>query len=204
MHKQQRRQEKGDTTFDVCMSSYDVAEAYKQLGSFLLSQLQNRNLPRRRIGHFKHHTERYRKHQKGNMPHLQSQWATDHHRSQRKDHFLEVTFNLNKSTYQPFTKPNTTLKYVHHERNHPPTTTKNIPAGINERLSSLSSDKAFFDQATSPYQKHLKNADTGILYTTSHLATTNKRKNRQLNNILWYNLLFSKNVSTNIRPDSLT
>ena len=118
--------------------------------------------------------------------------------------FLKVTFNLNKSTYQPFTKPNTTLKYVHHERNHPPTTTKNIPAGINERLSSLSSDKAFFDQATSPYQKHLKNADTGILYTTSHLATTNKRKNRQLNNILWYNLLFSKNVSTNIRPDSLT
>ena len=88
MHKQQRRQKKGDTTFDVCMSSYDVAEAYMQLGSFLLSQLQNRNLPRRRIGHFKHHTERYRKHQKGNMPHLQSQWATDHHRSQRKDHRL--------------------------------------------------------------------------------------------------------------------
>ena len=203
MHKQQRRQKKGDTTFDVCMSSYDVAEAYKQLGSFLLSQLENWNLPRRRIGHFKHHTERYRKHQKGNMPHLQSQWATDHHRSQQKDHFLEVTFNLNKSTYQPFTKPNTTLKYVHHERNHPPTTTKNIPAGINERLSSLSSDKAFFDQATSPYQKALEKCGyQNTLYYEPPI--TNKRKNRQRNNIFWYNLLFSKNVSTNIRPDSLT
>ena len=27
--------------------------------------------------------------------------------------FLDVTFNLNNNTYQPFTKPNTTLEYVH-------------------------------------------------------------------------------------------
>ena len=27
--------------------------------------------------------------------------------------FLDVTFNLNGSTYQPFTKPNTSLQYVH-------------------------------------------------------------------------------------------
>ena len=33
----------------------------------------------------------------------------------------------------------------------PPITTKNIPAGINKRLSSLSSDKASFDQAAPPY-----------------------------------------------------
>ena len=175
------------------MGSYDGAETCEQLGSFLLSQLQNRTIPRQWTGHFKHHTKRYRKHQKGNMPHLQSQWATDHHRSQRKDHFLEVTFNLNKSTYQPFTKPNTTLKYVHRERNHPPTTTKNIPAGINERLSSLSSDKAYFDQATPPYQKALDKC--GYRYTLHYEPpTTNKRKNRQRNNILWYNLLFSKKL----------
>ena len=166
------------------MGSYDVAETCEQLGSFLLSQLQNQTLPRQRIGHFKHHTERERKHQKGNMLHLQSQWATDHHRSQRKTiGFLKVTFNLNKSTYQPFTKPNTTLKYVHHERNHPLTTTKNIPASINERLSSLSSDKAFFDQATSPYQKALEKCGyQNTLYYEPPI--TNKRKNRQRNNIL--------------------
>ena len=51
--------------------------------------------------------------------------------------FLDVTFNLNQSTYEPFTKPNTSLQYVHRESNHPPITTKNIPAGINQRLSSL-------------------------------------------------------------------
>ena len=66
--------------------------------------------------------------------------------------FLDVTFNLNNSTYQPFTKSNTTLQYVHRKSNHPPPiTTKNIPAGINRRLSSLSLDKASFNQATSPY-----------------------------------------------------
>ena len=75
--------------------------------------------------------------------------------------FLDVTFNLNNSTYRPFTKPNTTLQYVHRESKHPPIITKNIPAGINRRLSSLSSDKASFDQATAPprppapYQKAL-------------------------------------------------
>ena len=26
--------------------------------------------------------------------------------------FLDVTFNLNNSTYQPYTKPNTSLQYV--------------------------------------------------------------------------------------------
>ena len=65
--------------------------------------------------------------------------------------FLDVTFNLNRSTYQPFTKPNTSLQYVHRESNHPPITAKNIPAGINERLSSLSSDKTSFDQAAPLY-----------------------------------------------------
>ena len=58
-------------------------------------------------------------------------------------------FNLNRSTYQPFTKQNTSLQYC--EGNHPPITIKNIPAGINKRLSSLSSDKASFDQAAPLY-----------------------------------------------------
>ena len=82
--------------------------------------------------------------------------------------FLDVTFNLNNSTYQPYTKPNTTLQYVHREINHPPITIKNIPAGINRRLSSLSSDKASHTLHYEP-------------------STTANRRNRQRNNILWYN-----------------
>ena len=111
--------------------------------------------------------------------------------------FLDVIFNLNRSTYQPFTKPNTSLQYVHRESIHPPITTKNIPAGINKRLSSLSSDKASFDQAAPPYQKALD--ESGYHYTLQYEpAKASKRKNRQRNNILWYNPPFSKNTSTNI------
>ena len=117
--------------------------------------------------------------------------------------FLDVTFNLNNSTYQPFTKPNTTLQYVHRESNHPPITTKNIPAGINRRLLSLSLDKASFDQATPLYQKALD--QSGYHYTLHYEPTaTAKRRNRQRNNILWCNPPFSKNVNTNIGHRFLT
>ena len=99
--------------------------------------------------------------------------------------FLDVTFNLNKSTYLLFTKTNTTLHYVHRESNHLPITTKNIPAGINKRLSSLSINKASFDQAVPLYQKALY--ESGYLYTVHYEPpTTNKRRNRKRNNILWY------------------
>ena len=111
--------------------------------------------------------------------------------------FLDVTFNLNRSTYQPFTKPNTLLRYVHRESNHPPITTKNIPAGINKRLPSLSSDKASFDQAAPPYQKALN--ESGYHYALQYQpAKASNRKNRQRKNFLWYNPSFSKNTSTNI------
>ena len=94
--------------------------------------------------------------------------------------------SYDQSTYQPFTKPNTSLQYVHRESNHPPITTKNIPVGINRRLSSLSSDKASFDQTAPPYQKALD--ESGYHYTLQYEpAKASKRKNRQRNNILWYN-----------------
>ena len=94
---------------------------------------------------------------------------------------------VDESTYQPLTKPNTTLDNVHRESNYRPTTTKNILVGINRRLSSLSSDKASFDQAAPPYQKALD--ECGYRYTLHYEPpTTNKQKNRrQRNNILWYN-----------------
>ena len=69
--------------------------------------------------------------------------------------------------------------------------------GINKRLSSLSSDKASFDKAAPPYQKALD--EGGYQYTLRHEPTTTaKRRNRQQNNILWYNPPFNKNVSNNI------
>ena len=68
---------------------------------------------------------------------------------------------------------------------------------LKEILSSLSSDKASFDQVAPPYQKALY--ESGYRYTLNYDSNAHtKRKNRQRNDILWYNPRFSKNISTNI------
>ena len=203
IHKHLSWQKKGDTTFDVAMGSFDGAETCELVGSFLLSQLQHIDI---NIGLYRddglaisnaspRDTENIKKEICRVFNHNGLRITIE--ANKQIINFLDVTFNLNNNTYQPFTKPNTTLQYVHRDSNHPPITTKNIPAGINKRLSSLSSDKASFDQATPPYQKALD--ENGYKYTLHYEpATTTKRKNRQRNNILWYNPPFSKNVSTSI------
>ena len=203
IHKKQPWQKKGNAAFDVTMGSYDGAETCELVGSFLLSQLQHLNI---NVGLYRddglattnttpRDTENIKKEIcrvfKNNGLRITIE------ANKQIINFLDVTFNLNQNTYKPFTKPNTTLQYVHRESNHPPITTKNIPAGINKRLSSLSSDKASFDQAAPSYQKALD--ESGYSYTLHYEPTTpNKRKNRQRSNILWYNPPFSKNTSTNI------
>ena len=203
IHKHIPWQKKGNATFDVTMGSYDGAETCELVGSFLLSQLQDLNI---NVGLYRddglaitnatpRDTENITKEICRIFNHNGLRITIE--ANKQIINFLDVTFNLNRSTYQPFTKPNTSLQYVHRESNHPPITTKNIPAGINRRLSSLSSDKASFDQAAPPYQKALD--ESGYHYTLQYEPTkASKRKNRQRNNILWYNPLFSKNTSTNI------
>ena len=47
---------------------------------------------------------------------------------------------------------------MHKLSNHPPSVTKNIPAGVNKRLSSISSDEQIFEMAAPLYQKALNNS----------------------------------------------
>ena len=69
--------------------------------------------------------------------------------------FLDVTLNLQKSTYEPYSKPNNTPLYVHFESNHPPPILRNIPFAVNKRLNELSSDKESFNKAAPFYQHAL-------------------------------------------------
>ena len=185
------------------MDGYDAAETCELVGSFLLSQLQDLNID---VGLYRddalaitnatpRDTEIIRKEVCRIFNNNGLSITID--ANKQIINFLDVTFNLNRSTYQPFIKPNTSLQYFHRESNNPPITTKNIPAGIKKRLSSLSSDKASFQQAAPPYQKALD--ESGYHYPLQHEPTkSSKRNNRQRNNILWYNPPFSKNTSINI------
>ena len=52
-------------------------------------------------------------------------------------HFLDVTLDLSKNHFKPYSKPNNPLLYVNQNSNHPPSILKNIPASVNKRLSEL-------------------------------------------------------------------
>ena len=183
-YKNQHWQKKGPTTFDVTMGSFDGAETCELVGSFLLSQLQQLSI---NIGLYRddglavaNSTPRVIENIKKDICCIFNNYGLRITIEANKKiiTFLDITFNLNQCTYQPYTKPNTTIKYVHHDSNHPPSTIKNIPAGINRRLSSLSSSNASFDQATAPYQKALD--ESGYNYTlTYELRTPNRQRKRQ-------------------------
>lgn len=140
IHKHLPWQKKGNTTFDVTMGSYDSAEICELEGSFLLSQLQDLNI---NVGIYRddglaitNATPRVTENIKKEICRIFNNNCLRITIEANKQIiiFLDVTFNLNRSTYQPFTKPNTSLQYVHRESNHPPITIKNIPPGINKRL----------------------------------------------------------------------
>ena len=52
---------------------------------------------------------------------------------------LDVTLNFENSTYRPYQKENSQIKYINIESNHPPSIIKHLPLSIKSRLSSLSS-----------------------------------------------------------------
>merc|ERR1711954_83934 len=69
--------------------------------------------------------------------------------------FLDVTFDLRNGSFKPYNKPGNIPQYVHRLSNHPPTIIKNIPEGINRRLSSISSSPEIFSEAAPMFQEAL-------------------------------------------------
>ena len=91
--------------------------------------------------------------------------------------------------------------YVNKQSNHPPNVTKNIPGGINKRISDNSSNKEIFDEAAPKYQKEINEA--GYDYTFKYEPpnpqkhNNSKKKNRK-RDITWFNPPYSLNVSTRV------
>ena len=60
--------------------------------------------------------------------------------------YLDVTFKLNKGTYQPYQKPDNIIQNIHAESNHPPNIIKQIPKTTEKHLSWLSSNEVIFSE----------------------------------------------------------
>ena len=101
--------------------------------------------------------------------------------------------------FGPYRKPNDNPIYVSSESNHPHNVLRNIPVGINKRLSSISATKEIFDKAAPPYQEALKKS--GFNYKLNYepqSQLSSKNKNKRQRNIIWFNPPFSRGVATNI------
>ena len=113
--------------------------------------------------------------------------------------FLDICLDLEKDIFKPYIKPNTTPLYINRESNHPPTITKNLPASINRRLSSISCNKEEFEKAAPLYMNALATSGYNYKLEFNPQATPEKQNNRKRSRkVTWFNPPFSQNVKTKV------
>ena len=195
--------------FYVTMGSFDGAETCELVGSYLLNQLPEGI--RKQIGLYRDDGlgafQQTPKEIEGIKKDICKVFRNNGLKitieaNKKMVNFLDVTLNLDKGSYEPYTKPNNTPIYVHRESNHPHSILKSIPLAINifKRLSEISSNKESFDKAAPIYQQALEKS--GYKHQLKFDATTKDQtrseERTRRRNITWYNPPFSKNVATNV------
>ena len=100
--------------------------------------------------------------------------------------------------FKPYMKPNNKIQYINKDSNHPPSILKNIPAAVNRRLCSISSNEAVFDAAAQPYQEALAASGFAPDLKYGPIQTPSKRKRNRGRKIIYFNPPYSANVATKI------
>ena len=105
--------------------------------------------------------------------------------------YLDVTFNLNDSSYRPYRKRNDETHYIHIQSDHPPSITKQLSRSIEKHLSQLSSSKDVFYETTPYYEQRLASCGYNEKLTYQQKGENNENnknigKNRK-RNIMWFN-----------------
>ena len=129
----------------------------------------------------------------------------------KKVMFLDVLFDLDNISYKPYHKPNSKIMYVSRGSNHPKVVLDNIPKGINQRLSSISSDQNAFNSEVNHFQQALSKAGHNfqlsfynnekrkrlgnVKYST---RAQNIEKHRNRENVIWFNPPYNIYSATNI------
>ena len=69
--------------------------------------------------------------------------------------YWDISLNSNNLNYKPYHKPDNEI-YIHKNSNHPSSTIKQIPALIEKRISTLSSNESMSNESKEIYQKALE------------------------------------------------
>ena len=110
--------------------------------------------------------------------------------------YLDVKFNLENHTHEPWRKPNDTPSYINVQSNHPKHIIDHIPKMIEQRLSLLSSTEEIFERNKTIYQKALH--DAGYKHELSYTEISNPKKRTRSRKIIYFNPPYSKSVKTNV------
>ena len=137
---------KGDNLFDNTMGSFDGAKICELIGLFLLHKLNKNGV--KDVGLYRDDgagalklTPRQMEQTKKTICRLFAEHGLKItiEANKKTIDFIDVTFDLTLGTYKPYSKPNTKHLYVHTKSNPPPgILKKNLPKGINTRLSNMS------------------------------------------------------------------
>ena len=117
---------------------------------------------------------------------------------------MDVWLDLESGLYGPYLKENDTPIYVHAGSNHPPLVLKNIPKGINRRLSMISATKEIFDAAAPVYQSALEKSGYSYKLKYEDIEDQNadmeksKRSKNHKRVPIWFNPPYSQGVKTNV------
>ena len=120
--------------------------------------------------------------------------------------FLDIRFNSNQQTYEPYRRSNNESVYINKQLSHPPNIITDIPKAISKRLTNISCNKNVSDRNVDIYQAALKNSsiDGKITYDDQieegnnvNIVEANQARKRK-RAIIWYNLPYSMNVRINI------
>ena len=180
--------------FDVTMGAYDGTEECELAGTFLLYKLSlkyNKNdivLYRDDgLAIFKNISGPKSEKIKKNIQKLfkENQLDIVIQYNMKTVNYLDVTLNLENSTYRPYQKENNQIKYINIESNNPPSIIKQLPLSIESRRLSLCASEEIFNDSVIPYQGALdKSGYKHKLKYKANIDTASNKKQRKGNIIL--------------------
>ena len=93
--------------------------------------------------------------------------------------YLDITLNLNDSSYHPYRRPSEETKYINVSSGHLPSVISKSPQSIVKRLSVLLSPKIFFRSQPLTMKNTLKTVGMKLSYNINNQNKKIKTKRKQ-------------------------
>ena len=200
--------------FDVTMGSYDGCEVCELVGLYILHKLNDKfpelntglyrddglsalkRTPKTKLEHLKKDIIKMFKEEFGLKITLESDLITVN--------FLDITLDLHGEKFYPYRKPNDFPVYIHKQSNHPPHVAKQLPVGIEKRLSEISSDEQTFNSFKKDYEQALQKSGhkPKLEYNPPTPGSRTRNKNRK-RNIIWFTPPYSSALKTYLGKEFL-